>query len=164
MMSNQAIIDPPADGAPTGGEPAESVAVETRFGRIEFDTDATLTMPKGMLGFAGSTEFGLAPLPGAPEAPFRLLQSLSDPDASFPVLPIGMDEVGIDKEDLDAALGASGIPREHAGILLVVTARKSDAQVELTVNLRAPIFVDTRRRVARQLVLANDKYPIRHAL
>ncbi len=164
MMTNQAIADPPAGDGPGGENPSGRVTVETRFGRMEFESDATLFMPKGMLGFPGSTEFGLAPLPGAPEAPFRLLQSLNDPAASFPVLPIGLDEVAIDKEDLDAALGASGIPREDAAILLVVTARKSANKVELTVNLRAPVFVDTRRRIARQLVLPNDKYPIRHAL
>jgi len=166
MMSNQVFAQPSDPVASAAGPESETgwVVVDTRFGRMEFDPDSTLSMPRGMLGFRESTSFGLAPLPGPAGGQFRLLQSLTDPSASFPVLPISVGESGIAKVDIDFALETTGIAREDVALMLVVTARKSEDKVDLTANLRAPIFVDTRNRVARQLVLPNDKYPIRHAL
>jgi flagellar assembly factor FliW len=42
--------------------------------------------------------------------------------------------------------------------------RRDDAGTHVSVNLRAPLFVDTRNHVARQYVMPNSKYPVRHSL
>ena len=54
-------------------------------------------------------------------------------------------------------------------MLLVVTTRQEPgtdgaAQQRLYVNLRAPVVLDTVRRMAVQHVLASAAYPVRHRL
>ena len=52
----------------------------------------------------------------------------------------------------------------YAALLLIVTARKNNGQVTLTANLRAPVVVNRKERVARQYVMPNSTYEIRHVL
>jgi flagellar assembly factor FliW len=35
---------------------------------------------------------------------------------------------------------------------------------ETSVNMRAPIFIDTAKRLAWQYILPNDRYEVRHSL
>ena len=54
--------------------------------------------------------------------------------------------------------------RDDLVLLLVIAARKTPSGVELTANLRAPILLDTDRRVGVQHVLSSEKYALRHRL
>jgi flagellar assembly factor FliW len=57
-----------------------------------------------------------------------------------------------------------GIAPADGAILLVVSVRKSGEAVSISVNLRAPIVIDTANRHAWQHVLANPAYSVRHVL
>ena len=56
------------------------------------------------------------------------------------------------------------IQKEDGAVLLILTARREEEQSVISANLRAPIFVDTRRQVGRQCVLSNPDYAIKHLL
>jgi len=139
-------------------------AVETRFGAFVFDETNTLFMPSGPLGFASHRHFGLANLPAPKLSAFKLLQSLDDAEVSFIVTPLDLHEAPIEMADLEAGARAAGMALEEVETLGIVTVRSGGPSPELTVNLRAPVLVDLRLRLARQVVLNNPDLPIRHPI
>jgi flagellar assembly factor FliW len=140
------------------------MVMATRFGEITVDPAHAIEMPRGLLGFADHRQYVLAPLPDPRFAQFKLLQSLSDPEVSFLVLPIDPATGVLEAVDCDAACSALTIPAEDVVILVIVTIRRIAAEARVSVNLRAPIFVDVGRRRGWQFVMPNGRYPIRQEL
>ncbi len=151
---------------PTTAAPASDtkVTVETRLGPIEFDATNIVTLPQGLLGYQEHQQFGLAMLPEEKFGRFMLLQSLDDPEVSFPLLPLEFLPDAIEQADVDEARESLGIAAEDTAVLLITTIRKVEDGVSLSVNLRAPLVLDTKRRIGRQVVLSNAEYSIRHPL
>ena len=144
--------------------PAEYIEVDTRFGRVAFKAENAIEMPHGLPGFPGRRAFGLAPLPSPRFDHFLLFQDLEDSSLCFLVMPMALESGLIEEADIDEALATTGIDRADASFLLIVTLRKEPEGLSTTVNLRAPIVLDTERKVARQYVMPNGKYAIRHVV
>jgi len=53
---------------------------------------------------------------------------------------------------------------EALAVLAVITLRSEPDGVRCTANLRAPLLLDTERRLGWQYVLASDAYAIRHQI
>jgi flagellar assembly factor FliW len=149
--------------APEGAQPDTQV-IESRFGTIEVTPEARLHLPNGLLGFAEFHDFGLAMLPGGRHPQFRVLQSLTAQELAFLVAPLNMESCAIEDDDLNEACATLGIGRDRLGVLLIVTVRRDEDGAHVSVNMRAPLFVDTARNIARQYVMPNNKYSIRHTL
>lgn len=144
-------------------QPTEQV--ETRFGTLAIKAEHKLEMPQGPFGFADHTRFGIADVPNTPASQFRILQSLEDANVGFVVLPVAAENDWISRADFDAACESYCFSPEHSGILLLVTMRRTaTGSIDTTVNLKAPIVIDTLNQVARQIVFAGGDYPIRHPL
>ena len=146
----------------SGGD--EKKTVKTRFGMIEFDLNQALTFPKAIPGFAGYSQFGLAMVPSETQSSFMLLQALEPDDLSFIVLPYDLTAELIDAKDIEATQQALGIAPADCAIMLIATFRKMGGSFETSVNMRAPIFIDTAKRLAWQYILPNDRYDVRHVL
>lgn len=164
MIANQSLKASLDEAVPTPAPTRGALQVESRFGTIEIEPDAILHLPNGLLGFSEYHEFGLARLPEGRHPQFRILQSMATPDLAFLVAPMNMESGAIDNADLAEASETLGIPRKSLAVLLIVTVRRDDAGAHVSVNMRAPVFVDVERRTARQYVLPNGKYSIRQAL
>jgi flagellar assembly factor FliW len=141
----------------------ETPPLLTRFGALALDPDHIILFPRGLLGFADQHHYMLADIPGN-DAVFKLLQSVDDADLSFVVLPLDRSEGPIAGPDLVAAGAALEIEDASLAVLAIVTLRADAARVDFTVNLRAPLLIDTARRLGYQHVLANDVYSLRHPL
>lgn len=141
-----------------------AVTVATRFGELTFDHTNTVALPKGVIGFPEFHTYGLTAIPDPRMGQFKLLQCLEATELSFLVLPLPLDGGTIADEDVDEALATLGIPREDAAFLLIITVRKEAEGISVSANVRAPIILNTRTRVARQYVLPNPDYPIRQML
>lgn len=144
--------------------PVAMITVETRLGPVAVHPNAILEMPQGPLGFARHTRFALADLPNPDLARFKLLQSMDDPAVTFVVAPVDADGGPIARADLDEAGSSVGLGSANLLVLLIVTVRNDPTGISLTANLRAPVLVDVNRRVARQVVLLNNSYAVRHPL
>jgi flagellar assembly factor FliW len=95
---------------------------------------------------------------------FMRLRSEADGGPTFVVRLRDADDGLIDSDDpMNACMELGFDPREAATLLVVTVARSSDGW-SLSVNRRAPIFVDTRRQLAYQIVLPQAHYAVRHAL
>ncbi len=141
----------------TGGATGADRTADASAAAIEF--------PQGLPGFPDATRFTLLPLdPSA--GGMLVMQSTEDPDLRFLVLPYLEHRLPLRRVDLDRACAVAGVPCEHAAVLLVVTRRPAlaDADAHLYVNLRAPLLVDTERRMAVQCVLPCPDYSVRHPL
>jgi flagellar assembly factor FliW len=161
-MAAPAAQRPVASAPPSGGD--QKATVKTRFGVIEFDLGQALTFPKGIPGFIGYRSFGLAMIPSEAQSSFMLLQALEPDDLSFIVLPYDPAAGLIDGADIENALKHLGIAATDCAIMLIATFRRMGGSFETSVNMRAPIFVDTRNRLAWQYILPNDRYEVRHTL
>ena len=130
----------------------------TRFGRLEVDSSRVITFSQGMIGFAHLREFIL--LDHKPGSPFHWLQSLERGELAFPMAspdhfvegytvspPEGLSEILGDYELKDLWLGA------------VVTFPQGSGGA--TLNLRAPVFLNTKTRQGVQAVLDDPNVPIR---
>lgn len=148
---------PPSDGD-------EKTTVKTRFGMIEFDLNQALTFPKAIPGFIGYQTFGLAMIPSETQSSFMLLQALEPDDLSFIVLPYDPAAKLLDDKDVAAAQESLGIAPEDCAVMLIATFRRIGGSFETSVNMRAPIFIDTAKRQAWQYILPNDRYDVRHTL
>jgi flagellar assembly factor FliW len=49
-------------------------------------------------------------------------------------------------------------------ILVIVTLAAGPAGIQKFLNLRAPLFIDVRRKLGAQVVLADTNYPLRYRL
>ena len=151
-----------ASAPPSGAE--NTTTVTTRFGVIEFDLNQALTFPKGIPGFVGYQSFGLAMIPSESQSSFMLLQALEPNDLSFIVLPYEPAAGLIEPKDIETALQHLGVAPQNCAIMLIATFRRMGNSFETSVNMRAPIFIDTANRLAWQHILPNDRYEVRHTL
>jgi flagellar assembly factor FliW len=150
--------------AGSGVPPRPPIVLVTRFGEMEIDPDTTIRMPRGLMGFAALHEFALAALPEDRFAGFRVLQSVEDASVSFIVLPYEPALGAVAPEDLAEAFRALGIAEADGAVLLIVSVRRTGQEATASVNLRAPVVVDVKRRMGWQHVLANQAYPVRQDL
>lgn len=145
-----------------GGNDTE--VVDTRFGQVTVYRKNPVIFPNGMLGMPDKFEYCLTKLPSDKLARFKLLQSLDDLSLSFITLPVEITNSIIDKEDILAGCKDLEIRPEDLSLLLVVTVHRLPNAVRLSVNARAPIFINTPKRVATQYVFRNSKYEIQHMI
>lgn len=144
----------------------QTIKVTTLMGDREFRWDKAIYMPAGLSGFTDNNIFALANFPSEISNCFKLLQCLNDPELAFIVAPYNMESGILAAEDIEPAIATHGIEPENVAIVLIVTLQKSDDHetIEMTVNLRAPILIDTKRQTAFQIRLNKPQYDYRHPL
>ena len=135
---------------------------ETRlFGTVDVTDDKIITMEKGMIGFPDLTHFALIYDEEKKDRSFKImwLQSMDDGDIAFPVADptlIKEDYDPIVNEEIIAPLGE--MTEENTYILVTVTVPK---RVEdFSINLKAPIIVNTKTNKASQII-AEDDFPVK---
>ncbi|BFJ02608.1 flagellar assembly protein FliW [Priestia megaterium] len=130
-------------------------------GDIEIDNQQTLTFNQGIPGFLDETEFVILPLPEA-EA-FQVLQSIqtkelafiiTDPFQFFLDYDFQLEPQEIEKLQLQQA--------EDAAVYVMLTM--SDSVEKITANLQAPVIVNTKQQLAKQVILMNTAYETKHRL
>lgn len=152
--------------APVADEPnaPDAVVLDTRFGRLAFDPNQSIEFPRGLLGFPAHRNFALTSLPDLRLQQFMLLQSLTDSNLSFLVLPVTDSSGPIAPEDIAAAQEELDISPGNVAVVLIVSIRRVGGDTQISVNLRAPVLMDAGRRSGAQVVLTNGDYPVRHVL
>jgi flagellar assembly factor FliW len=121
----------------------------------------TLTFVDGMPGFPGRQQFAIVAQPGL--EPFLTLEPVDSAGPTFVVVPpsavVEDYEVPVDNDTADA-LGITE-PDDAFMLAIVAVGTSSDSH---TVNLLGPIVVNRHTGRARQVVLVDSDYPLRHPL
>jgi flagellar assembly factor FliW len=119
-----------------------------RFGDFDVPSASVFEFPEGLVGFPGTKRFVL--LDHRPGSTFKWMLSIDDPELGFAVADPTDLVVGY-VPPFEAASRAVGAEPADVAIFALVTIPQNPS--EMTVNLMAPVVVNLRSRVARQLVL-----------
>lgn len=163
MLATQQMESPKEIHLPD--QPEQAIEeISTRFGKVTINREQAVTFPKGILGMPEKTKFCLTSFPLTRLPQFKLLQCSTDKELAFVVLPIEAKNDFISESDIANACKQLGMPFEDIGLLLIVSVHRKVGGVTLSVNARAPLFIDTGKKTAAQYVLPDNKYEVRHML
>lgn len=138
--------------------------IQSRFGEISIDVSRALTFPRGLLGMPDKSNFVLTNFTSQKMEQFKLLQSLDELQLSFITLPIAINNPIIAVEDIRGAADDLQITYDDLVVLLIVSVHRSPDSVRLSVNSRAPLFLDVKQKFGMQYVFQNDAYKVQHML
>jgi len=132
-----------------------------RFGELEVSNEEIITFPEGILGFPELHRYCLVD-PGD-DTLILWMQSLEDANVAFPVL-----EPKIFKSDYIVKLSSQELKQlrlENINQSIVFTILTIPRDVtQMTANLKAPIVVNLREQVGRQVVLQENEYTLKHLM
>lgn len=133
----------------------------TQFGTLDFDEDAVIHFPGGLLGFENLSRFLL--IDQDEIAPLRWLQPIDEGALAFTVLDPGVVfpgyNVPLSREDRTAL----GLEADEQPLILVLVTVPEDPQ-EMTANMLGPLVVNPRLKRGRQVVLHDTGYAVRQRL
>ena len=137
---------------------------KTRFGEVTYNQAAVLDFPNGLLGMPNQDKFFIAKMPVEKLKNFQVMQSLVDDTISFAILPLDFLEEGLEADDINEIKAVMEIKGDEMLIMLIASIQHTSSGARLSVNLRAPVFINTITKEAYQIVLANNKYQVQHFL
>jgi len=130
----------------------------SRFGELDIDDTRIITFTEPVLGFPDDKKFVLL---DNTNNLFKWLQSTDNKDLAFvmidPLLIYENYEVSVTSDDVKD-LNLSGI--DKAVVLCIVNIANECASV--TANLVAPIILNPEKMLAKQIVLLNSPYSLKH--
>lgn len=136
--------------------------IKTKFlGEVEIREEDIIIFPDGILGFEDSRQFILLDIPENDF--FKILQDVECEYISF----IATDPFKF-KEDYEMEVPDNELlkinirKKEQIAMLNIVTL--SDVFEKSTMNLLAPIILNTENRIGKQYVLNNMSYSTKHSL
>ncbi|MEC1178889.1 flagellar assembly protein FliW [Metasolibacillus meyeri] len=137
--------------------------IETKFlGEVEIKEQDILTFEKGLPGFPSVQKFVLLPLDA--DLPLVVLQSIEQQELGFVLAyPFAFKKdyaFNIEEEErIDLQ-----IEQEEDVIAYAILTLKESFQ-ESTMNLLAPIVINTKKKLGKQIVLQDSiRYPLRHPI
>ena len=156
---------PPPTGRPQLGTTSAAAGdhLVTRFGLVPRDPDREIRIRGGLPGFPRIERFQLDPIPDV-TSDLLILQAVDAPDVGFITMPLPEDQAVIRPADLAEVAAMLDIAAGELLVLAIVSLATTPTGLEKYVNLRAPLFVDVRRRIGAQVVLGNAAYPLRYRL
>lgn len=128
----------------------------SNFGEIEIEKDGVISFGEGLPGFEDEKKFIII-LNGDRDNPFHWLQSTQTPELSFVILnpfeifpdyDVLIPETAINKLEIE--------DREDVAIYTIVVIPEDIKR--MTANLLGPIVVNKEKRLAKQVILEEDKY------
>jgi flagellar assembly factor FliW len=139
--------------------------INSRFGELRLDKTKILHFPKGILGVS-SRNFILTNYPQEAFQQYKILQSAEDARLAFIVLPVPRDEnnyfsLFYQHKDIDDCLKQLAFNLEDIEILLILSIHNTEVN-RMSLNLKAPIILNTKENIGLQYVFTNNNYEIRH--
>jgi flagellar assembly factor FliW len=133
----------------------------TRFGEIECPDRTLIRFPSGIIGFPRSLQYVI--LDHTRDVPFKWLQSADEGQLAFVIM-----DPALFKPDYHVTLDADALAELEAQegdelICCVILTIPSADPATVTANLRGPVVVNERTRLAKQVILADElptRYPV----
>lgn len=130
------------------------------FGEIEIEENNVLKFDNGLPGFEPCKKYIL--LKNGDEAsPFKWLQCVDHPELAFAVadpFPIVRD---YDFELDDECAKSLGIEKSEDVAVYVIVVVPEDYK-KMSMNLKAPLIINSRNNKGAQIILDTGKYTVRH--
>ncbi|CAM3281551.1 flagellar assembly protein FliW [Filibacter tadaridae] len=133
----------------------------TILGQVEASESEILTFEKGLPGFENENNFILLSIEG--NEVYQILQSIHSKEIGFvtanPYLFTSDYTFHLDESTVETL----NIESEEDIIALAIVTVKEPFNTS-TVNLKAPVIINTTSKKAKQCILENTDYPIRYAI
>lgn len=133
----------------------------TRFGQLEVNPNDIITFSEGLLGFENLKKYFVVD-PGDSTL-ILWLQSTEDEKVAFPII-----EPKIFKPDYIAKLlpaDLNGLELETLQTAKLYSVLTIPANVtEMSANLKAPVVVNSAKKVGKQIVLQDSKLSVKHEM
>lgn len=133
----------------------------TRFGSISVTENELLNFPEGMLGFSKINQYVL--VERGDDSLFMWLQAVKKPSVAFPLLEPQIFEHNFKVDLLDEDRKILQLKDLKFAKVFAIVTIPSDP-TKMTANLKAPIVINTKARLARQVILHDAEYPIRKSI
>lgn len=133
------------------------------FGTVEIDAGKIIRFENGIIGFPQLTEFALMHDAEKEGGGIRWLQSLQEPAFAMPVMDPLILVPDYNPEVEDELLKPIGTLEPDQMLVLVTLTVPSDIK-KMSINLRAPIVVHTDSRKACQVIVDDEKYPVKYPI
>lgn len=119
-----------------------------------------INFPKGLYGFPSSKTFALVPLENPKYKGFSQLHNLEEPGLSFLLFTINPAKTSwFSKEDLLKLIKTVGIKENNCEMFAITTLEKDEkGQVDFTINLLAPLVMDSHSKVGYQYIIEGGNY------
>ena len=130
----------------------------TRFGELEVDKKDIINFKEGLLGFDTLTKFFVVD-PGD-QTLILWLQSVEDASTAFPMIGPKIFQADYSVKLLPAELTSLEIESlSEASVYTILTIPQT--VTEMSANLKAPIIINNKTKIARQIVLQDSKLEVR---
>lgn len=130
----------------------------TRFGELEVDKKDIIEFTEGLLGFENLKKFFIVD-PGD-QTLILWLQSTDDAATAFPIIEPKIFQPNYMVKLLPVELNSLSLENlQHASVYTVLTIPQN--VTEMSANLKAPIIINNKTKMARQIVLQDSKLEVR---
>lgn len=133
----------------------------SRFGELQIGDGEKIYFPEGIPGFSDLKHFCL--VDPAEDTLILWLQSMENPLVAFPVL-----EPKLFKSDYMVSLSMQELrllqlENIQQSIVLTILTIPQDV-TQMTANLKAPIVINLKRQIGKQVVLQESEYSVKHLM
>ena len=117
-----------------------------QFGVVEFDSNLIIKFESGIFGFEHLKDYLLIKVE---DDIFIWLNSIEEPEIAFPMIGLRLIDESYPQEMEHEAFGIVNMNPEI---------------LKITVNLKAPVYINQDDKSGYQKILDSDKYPIKYNL
>lgn len=132
------------------------------FGKIDITDDKVITLEDGMIGLPEYRNFALIFDEEKDKISVMWFQSMDDPYTAFPVMQPNLVRPDYNPAVSDELLRPLGVMTEENTYVLVTLTAAPDPK-ETSVNLKAPIVINTDTRRGAQIIVEDD-YPVKYKI
>ncbi len=133
----------------------------TKLGQIEYSESDIITLSSPLLGFPDLSDFLL--ISSDKSFPFLWFQATQDPDVCFILIEPKIFHPNYDPKINKRELKILGIDSDDQLKIAAIVVVPEDPK-NATVNLRAPILLNTGKKLAKQVILEDDRWMIKAPL
>ncbi|GKV64865.1 MULTISPECIES: flagellar assembly protein FliW [unclassified Sporosarcina] len=136
--------------------------IQTKFhGNIQIEPTETWHFPKGLPGFEEETEFTLLPIEG--NNAFQVLQSTNQANTAFIVAnPYTLTD-NYSFEIDEPTINSLEITKPEDVMVLGILSMKQPFD-QSTINLQAPLVFQLHNKKAKQMILNDNRFEVRHQI
>lgn len=117
-----------------------------QFGEFEFDETIVINFEDGLLGFEEFKKFVLIT---KDNDLFYWLTSIDEPELVFPIFPIQLIEENYPDFNGDEPFGIVRLDKDP---------------LKISINLKAPVYLNQENNVGKQRIIDNDNYQVDYKL
>lgn len=133
----------------------------TRFGELQVNTEDVINFSEGLLGFEKLSQFFIVD-PG--DATLILwLQSIESPETAFPIIEPKIFKPDYIAKLLPADMNSVSLENISEAKIYSILTIPSDI-TNMSANLKAPIVINNTKKIARQIVLQDNKLSVKYEM